>query len=889
MSWFGSNEVSWDDYNVAMRKGRPRTATNVLEKIERTAVAERNWPSAARAVITRANVEKGIRDEAAKDWLPAFAARIDAAPAELQGVLQLHLAHVYRDASRPWRWGGARPTKLSDTAAANQPPWAPERLNETLEKQFAKVLAHADELKQCRVQDWDELLSYGTMPDAYRPTLFDMVVHDIVDFYGETIPDKTLEKGLELLDSLIAFHRNDATKDALADAELARLRYEHSFAQLPAKERDARYAAALDAFIARYLEATEVSALAVSARAELLKQADDLVAAHAKAATGAARWPESMGGKLCERLMRKLESPVFSVETESTWNAPWPDIAVSSKNMTNLFFRIVPVTFEEIRDSSVWDNGYYRASDMLKRHAKDASARTWQVALEDPRDYKTHETKFPVPTDLAPGHYALFAAMDGTFGDKDTPLFTRIVTVTDLALAQAGDNGSLRGRVWRAESGEPVAGATVEIWETKNGRTYTLAQTLKTEADGSFRLVKDRVYGYMRVRHGDQSALSLSTVGSGTDYGEREEFGHVDVLTDRAIYRPGQRICFKGVAYWANPHARDFRVLPETPVVVDFTDPNGKSVASLKLRTNPWGSFHGEFAAPHGRCTGRYQVKVRAYDGTDWVSTSKDARVEEYKRPKFRAAFELGSGEGVLGKTATIKGFARTYSGLPVQGARVKWRVKRRTIYSHWWCWLRGGYGRGDDDEGYFATGETVADADGAFSVTFVPEASPTADLSGEPTFEFEVSANIVDTAGETHAAETRFSVGMVAWRASAGVTERWLMVDGAGKRASVPAYVSLHTLGFKPVRGKGTLRVFALKGPAKPVRKPADGRFYDDYGNRIKAKAGSQPWNWERWEPGAEVLSRAVETNEKGEWKGALDLPAGAYRLEFEAQEPQG
>ncbi|MBR0505495.1 MAG: hypothetical protein IJJ84_08805, partial [Kiritimatiellae bacterium] len=402
MSWFGSGEVSWDDYNAAMRKGRPRTATNVLEKIERKAVAERNWPSAARAVITRANVEKGIRDEAAKDWLPAFAARIDAAPAELQGVLQLHLAHVYRDESRPWRWGGARPTKLSDAAATNQPPWAPERLNETLEKQFAKVLAHADELKTYRVQDWDDLLSYGTLPDAYRPTLFDMVVHDIVDFYGETIPDKALEKGLALLDSLIAFHRNDATKDALADAELARLRYEHSFAKLPAKERDARYAAALDAFIARYLDVTDVSALAVHARAELLRHSGDLVGAHAKAATGAARWPESVGGRLCTSLVISLERPDFTVTTESTWNAPWPDLAVSSKNMTNLFFRIVPVTFEDICDSSVWDNGYYRASDMLKRHAKDASARTWQVSLEDPRDYKMHETKLPVPSDLAP-------------------------------------------------------------------------------------------------------------------------------------------------------------------------------------------------------------------------------------------------------------------------------------------------------------------------------------------------------------------------------------------------------------------------------------------------------------------------------------------------------
>ena len=887
MSWFGSKDVSWNDYDAALRKGLPRTATNVLEKIERKAMAERNWPSAARAIITRANVEKGIRDEAAKDWLTAFAARVDAAPAELQGVLQLHLAHVYRDESRPWRWGGARPTKLSDAAATNQPPWAPERLNDTLEKQFAKVLAHADELKTLRVADWQYLLSKGNLPDTYRPTLFDIVVHDIVDFYGETIPDKALEKGLALLDGLIAFHRNDATKDALADAELARLRYEHSFALLPDKERDARYAAALDAFIARYLEVTEVSALAVHARAELLEQSDDLVGAHAKAAIGAARWPESVGGRLCASLMGNLEKPDFSVETESTWNAPWPDIAVSSKNMTNLFFRIVPVTFEEIRDSSVWDNGYYRASDMLKRHAKDASARTWQVTLEDPRDYKAHEAKFRVPTDLAPGHYALFAAMDDTFGDKDTPLFTRIVTVTDLALAHAGDNGSLRGKVWRAESGEPVAGATVEIWEAKNGRTYTLVQTLKTETDGSFKLVKDRIYGYLRVLDGQHAALSLSTVSSGSDHSENEAFGHVDVLTDRAIYRPGQTIHFKGVAYWADPHKRDFRVLPETPVVVDFTDPNGKPAGSLKLRTNPWGSSHGEFTAPRGRLTGSYTIKARAYDGFDWVSSQKEVRVEEYKRPKFSAAFELGSGEGVLGRAATIKGFARTYSGLPVQGARVTWQVWRRTIYSHWWCWLWGDADR--EDDGCLATGETVTDADGAFTVTFVPKASPTADLSGEPTFEFSVSATVVDTAGETHAAETQFSVGTVAWRASAGVTDRWLMVGGAGKRASVPAYVSLHTLGFKPVRGKGTLRVFALKGPAKPVRKPADGRFYDGYGSRLKAKAEPQPWNWERWEPGAEVLSRAVDTDEKGEWKDTLDLPAGAYRLVFEAKDPQG
>ena len=889
LSWFGSGGVSWNDYDKAVNKGLPRTATNVLEKIEREALAKKDWPSAARAIITRANVERGIRDDATKDWLPTFVARIDAAPAELQGVLQLHLAHVYLDESQPWRWGGARPTKLSDAAATNQPPWAPERLNETLEAQFAKVLAHADDLKACRVDQWAFLMSRGTLPDSYRPTLFDVAVHDMLGFYGRTIPDKTLEKGLALIDRLVEFHRGDAVKDALADAELARLRYEHSFAQLPAKERDARYAAALDAFITRYLDVTEVSAFAVHARAELMERAGDLVGAYAKAETGAKRWPESVGGRLCASLMKRQEQPNFTVETERTWNAPWPDLVVKSKNMTNVWFRIVPVTFDDIRDNSVWDNGYYRASDMLKNLAKAKKARTWQVAVKDPRDFKTHESKFPVPSDLAPGHYVLFAAMDDRFGDKDSPLFTRIVTVTDLALAQAGGEGSVRGRVWRAESGEPAAGVTVECWESKVGRKYDLTHTLKTGADGSFELRKDRIYGYLRVRDGAHEVLSLSTVGSGSNYPDKETFGHVDVLTDRAIYRPGQTIHFKGVAYYANPHTRDFRVLPNAQVIVDFKDPNGKPVGSAKLTTNPWGSFHGELTAPRGRLTGSYEIRVRANTEGTWVNAQCSVRVEEYKRPKFRAEFATGSADGVLGKKATVKGCARTYSGLPVQGARVTWRVKRSTSYSEWWCWLWGDSSR-NDDEGYFATGETVTDADGAFAVSFVPQPSPTADLSGEPTFQFDVSATVVDTAGETHAAQTHFRVGTVAWSAHAGVSEQWLAVDGAGKRASVLAHASLYTLGGKPVSGKGTLRVFALKGPSSPVRKPTEsGRYYDYNGRRIREKPAPQPWNWERWEPGAEVLSRAVETDEKGGWKGTLDLPAGAYRLVFEAQDPQG
>ena len=186
-------------------------------------------------------------DELPQDWLPAFAASVDAKPAPLQAVLQLHLAHTYQENSRKWRWGGAAPTKLDDAAAKDKmPPWSPEKIAATLEAQFAKVFAHSDELKAMKLDDWSALFNRGTWPAQYCPTLFDFAVRDAIQFYGRTIPDKTLEKGLALYDSLIEFHRADGNLDARAMAEIERAEYCRAFAAKPVKAREEEFAAFLD-------------------------------------------------------------------------------------------------------------------------------------------------------------------------------------------------------------------------------------------------------------------------------------------------------------------------------------------------------------------------------------------------------------------------------------------------------------------------------------------------------------------------------------------------------------------------------------------------------------------------------------------------------------------
>ena len=130
-------EKAWEEVSEAQRKNLPRTVTNKVEEIEREATVAQRWPEAARAFLVRERAMQGFTDEQTADWLPAFAASVDAKPAPLQAVLQavlqLHLAHTYQENSRRWRWGGAKPTKLDDAAARDKmPPWSPEKIASTL-------------------------------------------------------------------------------------------------------------------------------------------------------------------------------------------------------------------------------------------------------------------------------------------------------------------------------------------------------------------------------------------------------------------------------------------------------------------------------------------------------------------------------------------------------------------------------------------------------------------------------------------------------------------------------------------------------------------------------------------------------------------------------------
>lgn len=96
-------------------------------------------------------------------------------------------------------------------------------------------------------------------------------------------------------------------------------------------------------------------------------------------------------------------------------------------------------------------------------------------------------------------------------------------------------------------------------------------------------------------------------------------------FTDRAIYRPGQTVYFKGIIIEKTGDEQKVKANYETKV--DFFDVNFQLISSLTLTTNEFGSVNGAFIIPTGVLNGMMTIR-NSSGGTTF-------NVEDYKRPTF--------------------------------------------------------------------------------------------------------------------------------------------------------------------------------------------------------------------------------------------------------------
>lgn len=903
----------WRGVTSAQEEGLPQTALQRVKEITDHALMERNPPQLARALAFEVNFETAVQGGQPAERITRMVARVETAPAEVKPVLQTLLAHYYWVYYQHNRWRFMERTRTDEPPGDDFTTWDLPRLFVEIDRHFTAALSAADELKSIPIADWDALVEKGAYPDNYRPTLYDFLAHEALSFYtaGDQAgaapqdmfeltadmpalapvedflawelpgarPDESGEGGVDVqlrallvYQDLLRFHRNDEDPTAFLDVNLARLTFAWNTAV--GDERHAQFKAALERFVSDHAD-HEVSAHARRYLARLVwEREDDLPAAREIALVGKNAFPDSVGGRMCHNLVEEIEEREVRILTARVWNEPWPEIEVRYSNITNVWFRAVKYEWETFlgRDQPHPENlNEAGRRELLSR----TPALTWSNSLPATVDFKQHAIGLPAPETLEPGFYLIVASHDPDFSAEDNVVSYTPVWVSDLGLIVRNRAGLIEGFVLDALTGEPVSGATVRGWYLEQNRTRREVPLVLSDTNGRFvfRDPPDRRGLLIKAAKGGHEIASERDIwwGRGQETPVEE---HSAIFTDRALYRPGQTIRYKGVALRSDPGRNRYETLTDGRVTVVFYDANQQEIARQDRPVNDFGSFSGGFTAPDGTLTGNMHIWVENGPlGQAWFN------VEEYKRPKFRVELSKPDEAFRLDETVKLGGKATAYTGAAIDGAKLQWRVVREVRFPSWSGWHRG-WDRHQPENEEIAYGTLTTGVNGAFEIEFVAEPDRSVLEADDPRFSYAVYADVTDSAGETRSSQTSVTVGYTALEVTASADD-WQTSD-----EPVQLRIDTATLDGEPQGAEGTVKVHRLQAPDS-VQRPLIGEISSYRRGAPDDRVDlSDPNNWDL---GEVVLEESFATDGAGTTTNEFSLDAGVYRVVIETEDRYG
>ena len=440
---------------------------------------------------------------------------------------------------------------------------------------------------------------------------------------------------------------------------------------------------------------------------------------------------------------KRLTEPMFQVKDmpqvlrpgEKAW------VHLNVRNLQNLKVGISRINITADNEYDAQDEATYKMllKKTTKLHQKDFSRNYYGRP-----DYEEVKDSIEIGGNLPLGAYLMEVTSDNSGIAPQRQLFY----VSNLAvMIQQLPDDKHRYVVVNATDGQPIAGAKIELYDQrydfktkKDKRTVHARLTTDENGEAYFKNVDGRV---LISTNNDKFMPAKYIYLSRTRYYEKKDNeSKYQVYTDRSIYRPGQTVHVTAISF-VNMKGIDAKVPVGRELGFSLCDANWNEVAMKKAKIDEYGTASVDFELPQGGLTGMYHVSVND-------QANRFFRVEEYKRPTFEITFPKVNEKYNWGDTVVVKASAKTYAGVPVQGAKVAYQVTRR---NQLWWWGAGSAGQ------LVKTDSCVTREDGTFDVEIPLEASLSgkneADMSDfmrqARFFNFEVSAIVTDISGESH------------------------------------------------------------------------------------------------------------------------------------------
>ncbi len=794
-------DKEWKKIEDFVNKGLPKSALTEVKKLYDLAKKEKQDAQVIKALVYISNLQNENREDNDALSVTEIEKEIITSKEPVTSLLKSLLAGMYWDYYQDHRWQMYDRTKTDNFKKDDIATWDADDFHKKITELYLQSIKDERLLQQTKPEPFNAIITKGNVRHL-RPTLYDLLAHRALTYFENDERDITKpayafeinqasafdpaadfikikfqtkdslslqHKALLIYQKLLAFHLNDAKPDALIDADIQRIEFVKT--KSVHADKDKLYFNSIENIAKRYGNLPAAS------------QAWYLLAAYYNEKAGSYkpygdtthRYDRLKAKEICEKVLLQKDSSEgrincfnllkeintrslqFTVEKVNVPGQPFRAL-VQYKNFNTLYLRIIKAD-QKLKDQLIngSDDKYWPVI------ISATPLKSWQQNLPATNDMQQHSVEIKVDG-LSNGEYMLLASNEKDLGNKKTVLGARLFYVSAISYVNNAEDYFVLNR----DNGQPLAKASVQVWEQKydykqskyikeKGKLYT------SDANGFFKMEKPKKqatdyssYSYLlEVAHNGDKLFLDDLVYDHYYYNqapaEPKDYTTIHFFTDRSLYRPGQIVFVKGIVLARNNREKGGKVKTNFASSVILRDANYQAIDTIQVVTNEYGSFNVKFQLPQSGLNGQFSIYSKNGEGM------ASFRVEEYKRPKFYVDYEPIKGTYKVNDKIKMTGVAKAYAGNNIDGAMVKYRVVRQPRFIYDWFFWR--WWQPPVEEMEIAHGEAKTDKDGKFVIEFTAIPDLKIDKKFEPVFDYTVYADVTDINGETRSGEQMVSV----------------------------------------------------------------------------------------------------------------------------------
>lgn len=740
-----SFENLWKKVNENLENDLPETAESFLDKIEDKAVKENNQKELLKTFLYRFNIIQEKDENPIEASINYAKENISRLQEPEKAIFNVAIAALYNNYYQRNQYIIKNNIPIAtDYSKINIKFWDKATFKKVINKYYDNALSDIEALQNCTTISYESVLNINPRSDveiefSLEPTLYDYIVHKIINYRSSNgfgfDTDFRYVGVLDLYQRLIDFDKANNFTDAAIYNEVKKLEkeYKHNndfklyFNSLETIKNDNKDNSLITSIMLLQAQAILEQDTVNDSAVKALELCDEAIRL----------FPNSFGSEQCKSLRSSIlaKELSFSMQSVVMPNKPIP-ANISYRNITNPHYKIYKISQDEVENFSSRTHDYIVKELLSKTPIIENS-----ITIPEEKDYLKHSSLIALP-ELECGIYYILFSKDNNFSTEieKTPALHHF-QVSNLSYVTTKENDDFVIYVLDRESGKAVKDVNVNVYQREyiHSKRKYLKDTLHnliTDNNGRAVISKPTKNSFhIDISKGNDKLFSDSYFYNQDKRTSRQK-EHTYFYTDRAIYRPGQTVYYKGITLNENSEKKDLVVGKQFTII--FRDANRQTISEKKVTTDEFASFEGSFVIPNNLSNGQFSIVNE--------SGIIDFTVEEYKRPTFEIIFNEPDKSFKINDRVSLSGSVKAYAGFGLDNINYEYTIKRRHFYPYRYWWYANYH---SDNEEQIAFGDGQTDVNGNFNIDFKLIAEQ-GELDRLPVFEYIVSVKASSNQGET-------------------------------------------------------------------------------------------------------------------------------------------